>query len=276
MTRVLFLGDTHGDLEFLALGLEKAVEEECQVVVQLGDFGFLWPDVPFHKTLAASAKGDRLAKVESLCEDFNMPLVWIDGNHDWHPEIRARYPVMDLNVTTRGFVQGPDESYIRHLRRGSRLRVEGDSGDHTITIVGFGGAPSIDRAQRIPEKSWWPEEEITTEDLDAIPAEWVDVLASHDAPCFPPGFGPIGRADFDARGASSAAFVRRALRVSKARLNVHGHWHKRYARTEVAGVSHRVAVEGLDCNSGPFKDTYLVVDKNEDRQMTWQSRRVKP
>lgn len=176
MTSVLFLGDTHGDLGFLDDALSIAASMKCDAVFQLGDFGFLWPG------------RDHMDIVQQMVEIRGVPLYWIDGNHDWHPEIRERYPVEDFDV----FEDIGDRATVHHVRRGCVVEVGRFAS--RMRIAGLGGAPSIDRSQRTPGKSWWPEETITAQDVGVLAhLHSVDVLATHDAPHMPPGFGTTGK-----------------------------------------------------------------------------------
>lgn len=238
MTRVLFLGDTHGDLDFLERGLREAHDNGCYALFQVGDFGFLWPG------------DDRMREVEEAAVGYGMPLFWIDGNHDWHPEIRKRFPVTDHVAGKPG---------VFHVRRSCMVTVPGP-GKSAMRICGLGGAPSIDQKSRTPGKSWWSEETITDEELNGIsPHIMVDVFACHDAPAMPPGFKPIGRPDFDLSCANNMQSVRWAWQTLGHPVLIHGHWHKRYQKDGIIG---------LDCNSGPFPGTYIIVEKNEEGKVT--------
>lgn len=264
MTRILFLGDTHGDFDFTASALEEAADLKCDAVFQVGDFGFLWP---------SRTSSEMMEELKLVTKDVGIPLFWIDGNHDWHPEIRRRYPKLHFTIS-RG-VGGPPLDGVHHIRRASSLTILGRGLD-TLRIVGLGGAPSIDRNRRVEGANWWPEEAITDEDISEVPLdvfgdEMWDILASHDAPVMPPGFSPTRRLVFDARSADSAACVAEAAARCKARLLIHGHWHKRYSSSMAPDINGRViGVEGLDCNLGRFENAFLVVTKDEDGVMHWQ------
>lgn len=243
MTRVMFLGDTHGDLYFLEEALATACGS-CDAVFQLGDFGFLWP------------KHDNMDEVESLVEQYEIPLFWIDGNHDWHPEIRKRYMSKNFNHSGRC-------ADVYHVRRGCTVKL--GRGEDMLTIAGLGGAPSIDQAFRKPGKSWWPEETIEPSDLLSLP-DSVDVLATHDAPSMPPGFLLTEMASFNEVSEHNRSYIRQAISKTCPSLVVHGHWHKRYS---LPATRLCPPVEGLHCNQGPANQAYLVVEKKSGK-LTWQ------
>ena len=71
--------------------------------------------------------------------------------------------------------------------------------DYTVTVIEgkrilfIGGATSIDRLQRIPERSWW-EGEIFNLDVDKLSLyEAIDIVVTHTAPKFayPIGFNHL-------------------------------------------------------------------------------------
>lgn len=221
----LFLGDTHGDLDFVARAAEVAAENDAEII-QVGDWGFIWTKSSQVKQLSIELEraGEKYAKAPVVMR-------FIDGNHDHHPMLRSLDPVLEYNII--------------YQPRGS---VHEDKDGTRFLFVG--GAPSIDKAGRIPGISWWPEETITKEDMDkALQAERVDVLVTHDAPDYPPGFSPKGTPEFWQLSTQSMNDIRKLIRVHKPKLHVHGHWHHAYVR----GIT-----RGLDCNWARFNDSYYL------------------
>lgn len=247
-TRVLFLGDTHGDLQFAARAFEHASDLRADAIFQVGDFGFLWPGKDPDAAMNVLAV---------LSAQHGIPLYWIDGNHDWHPEIRRRYPDVDRSWSSSG---------VHHLRRGRVLTIPGDA-ESTMRICGLGGAPSIDWRSRVEGVTWWPEEYLTDEDLAKVPGGPFDVLATHDAPSLPPGFKRTGDLTFDHRSLDSNCRVHIAMLRSQTPLLIHGHWHKRYLDhydTRYGGTY----VHGLDCNYAALTESSILVTKNDDGTLT--------
>jgi hypothetical protein len=63
-----------------------------------------------------------------------------------------------------------------------------------VRFDAFGGAVSIDQEWRTAGLSWWATEEIKDAEVDRLIDRagpgGVDVLLTHDAPCYPPAFRP--------------------------------------------------------------------------------------
>ncbi len=171
---VVVAGDWHGNwrwaLHVIALADAALTEagETRKLVIQLGDFGFRpAPDNP------------GLLLMQEELRERDMELWWLDGNHEFHPDIRQLcadagtaaqlpYPVP---------IPLPNMDRIRYLPRGTRWRWAGR------TWLAVGGAVSVDKLRRTAGVSWWPEEEITEVQADAIVAAGpADVLLSHDCP----------------------------------------------------------------------------------------------
>ncbi len=68
----------------------------------------------------------------------------------------------------------------------------------------------------------------------------VDVLVTHDAAAFPDGYGPKGDPEFQALGARSMEMIASLVEQHRPLLHVHGHWHKRYERTD--GVTRTIGL----------------------------------
>ncbi|MFA6159154.1 MAG: metallophosphoesterase, partial [Candidatus Paceibacterota bacterium] len=161
--RLLAVGDLHGNVGDAERAIQHAVDLGVDEIVQVGDWGFLWPgqDNVMHLHLSLKRAGVHMR--------------FIDGNHDQHPLLRQLLPE-ERNVS----------SHLTYMHRGS-THVYGDG-----TAVGFlGGAPSIDRRHRIEGVSWWPEETIEQDDVDRLLSSveslghGISVLFPHDAPGLP-------------------------------------------------------------------------------------------
>jgi Icc-related predicted phosphoesterase len=233
MKNYLFLGDTHGDLDFAARGAELAAEHDAEII-QVGDWGFIWT----HKMRTSSQVKQLSIELERAGEKFAKPPVimrFIDGNHDNHPVLLGGSTQLAHNVIyqPRGSVH-EDEDGTRFLF--------------------VGGAPSIDKDMRTPWISWWPEETITEADMRlALRATNIDVLVTHDAPDYPPGFTPKGTPEFRQLSTQSMNDIRKLVRHHQPKLHIHGHWHHAY----VSGVT-----RGLDCNWAKFNDSMYLWQRN--------------
>lgn len=199
------MGDAHGDLFFLDRACVAAKKAGAGLIVQVGDWGYLWPGA---KCLRAA---------NEILYNNRMTCVFIDGNHDWHPQLYTVAAITD---------GGWEDSYENvYCARGTPFEWKG------VRMVGMGGAPSIDRPRRVEGKSWWPEEVIGPADVArALTNEQpVHVLVTHDAPFLPATvrdlendsefkwFAPMARSSRD-----DVAQVQLHLQP---RLTVHGHYH---------------------------------------------------
>lgn len=231
--KFLFVGDLHGDLECAEQMIDLAKKEQCDEIIQVGDWGFLWPgEVNNVKTLS-----DMLAR-------SRMMMRFCDGNHDWHPELRKFARNTEHNVA----------DYLTYQHRGTMK--EYPSGPRFVFL---GGAPSIDREGRRPGFSWWPEEYITEEDVEAALeyALKVDVLVTHDTGTPIPGFKEAQSMSFNYRARESHSSLRRVLKGLRPALNIHGHYHHRYEAQDANGCT---KVIGLGSNINTYQDLYFVYE----------------
>lgn len=235
MTPYLFLGDTHNDLDFAESAAQLARQHGAEVI-QLGDWGFIWPG------------STQLEQLSDMLVGLGVVMRFIDGNHDDHPGLKK----LRGRVRKRGVTIAPNVIY---QPRGSVY--EDEEGTRFLFL---GGAPSIDQVCRVEGESWWPEEVIRQADLDrALSAKGpIHVLVTHDAPSFPPGFSPKGSPGYQRDQVLSMKRVDALIRRHRPSLHIHGHWHSRYTRQHKNGS----IIEGLNCNE--IDPTYL-----DDATLLW-------
>lgn len=205
------IGDIHGNLWFTIGMLDAFREREVQLVVVLGDFGFLWlPECYGTKTL------DQL---NLEVEQNGQTLLFVDGNHEDHLAL-ATYPIAAEGI--RWLTPA-----IGHLPRGYRSILKDGS-----VIAALGGANSIDVEQRVINESWWTEEGITDDDLAALGGTHVDVLLAHDAPRFVPSLDDLliaNRTRWSKFGVFYAEMGRRKFHQGfmqvKPSIQFSGHYH---------------------------------------------------
>lgn len=234
--KYLYLGDTHSDRDAAARAIDYAARNGADTVVQVGDWGFLWP------------RASSVAWLDQTLVDAGVKMMFCDGNHDWHPRLRP-----DPSAPRIPYALTPN---IRYMPRGSSL-VDADG----TRFLFLGGAPSIDREHRTPGKSWWPEEEITDEDVAAALAVEgpVHVMVTHDSPIIPPGFSEdVGSEWFRAAGPASRRRLLTVMEHHQPPLLVHGHFHKRYSRLVERPSGSDTQIEGLDCNHAPLEAQTLL------------------
>lgn len=240
----LFVGDTHGDLDFIERVALLAAEYDA-TILQVGDWGYVWPG------------SNQLAALDRILEhggEFvakpGVTMHFCDGNHDDHPTLRTNvemHSMADATLPGGGVRLKPNVIY---QPRGS-THTDADG----TTFLFCGGAPSIDHWNRTPGKSWWAEEVISEEEYERALAYDgpVHVLVTHDAPDYPPGFEPRGDAAFLARSWRSMEMIAGLIRKHNPALHVHGHWHHRYSR-----MYGDTKVVGLGSNLGRFNDAIML------------------
>lgn len=160
--RVMFAGDIHGNLEHAEWVFGHAVKNGVDVIIACGDFGY-WPHYSWGKKF--------LNKVARMATDTNIVFYWIDGNHENHD-------LIDELVAKHG-ADNPIPMYsdnLLYIPRGCRFDLNG------YTIMGYGGAYSVDWNRRELGISWWAQERINEYKIAEIDEEKVDILVTHEAP----------------------------------------------------------------------------------------------
>lgn len=234
--RIGLLGDLHGDFFHTKTVLPMLASKGIRAVIQLGDFGFIWPGEQI---------GKNLHRLNRVLDANDMVLFVVDGNHEDHDRLAAyrrdsdgiRWVKPRIGVLPRGF------------------RAQLASGR---TLAALGGANSIDRYRRNPGRSWWPGEQITEADLAALGTDPVDVLVGHDAPADLAALDAFLAANawmWDRAGLAYAEqgrtmFHRGFLNV-RPKLSVSGHYH----RFTDELVTHRAGDDTFECRS-------VVLDMN--------------
>jgi len=220
--KIIAAGDTHGFLDAWKYQiLPDAKKEGANIVLQVGDFG-LWPG------------GDGLKYLEKLARwatAWGVTILWLDGNHDWFDQLEA----LGAFGADHPFQIG--DMPIFYLPRGYRWEWEG------VTCLALGGAYSVDKNARTRGIDWWPQEEITFDDMDrAMEGGPVDVMFAHDVfeDIMVPGVHAHEKDRFpEAR--HNRQRLQYVIEKVQPKLYVHGHYHvayeKRYKGTTVVGLN---------------------------------------
>jgi hypothetical protein len=189
--------------------------------------------------------------VKTARERFGTDVWFIDGNHE-------HFTKLNLDVRAAQVAAGVPEGNrdpveltpgLVYLPRGSRITVAGRS------VACVGGAASIDRADRIEGKSWFPEERINNVDIEAVAAGGhADILITHDAPSgwgIPglPSDGPLEEAwRLELQTCEQhRERVREVLELVTPSVLIHGHYHTAYEHRTAESWG-RLETFGLDCN----------------------------
>lgn len=214
--RVAVIGDTHGDIPWHRTLVERlAGDLSIRVLLHLGDLGIgPWPGETRDKMLWR------------LDEDLARRDAWLlntGGNHENWNTIDAA-PRDDLGFTVLG-----RNGRVRVFDRPQVVEIGGRR------FASLGGAFSVDWHRRVPNKSWWPKQELVTIDqvallgqlVDELPERRVDVFLSHEAPS---GLDLRSHMDLGAADVALAGeqrrLVRRALQRCRPARAYAGHWHQ--------------------------------------------------
>lgn len=224
MTRIMLLGDVHGNTPHLERAARKAKQKGVKQIIQLGDFGMLFFE-------------DRTKQYNNVLKQFNIPLIWLDGNHENFDMLAS------LGITPQDAEPTEMASHVTYSPRGYVWDFDG------VRAMTMGGAFSVDWEGRTLGHTWWDQETITYGDVDrACEAEAVDLLLTHDAPQLPPKLDAMMiRNGYDREGYKTDAIsksnrlaVTAVMQAVEPRLLVHGHFHYRYndrlGNTIIAGL----------------------------------------
>jgi predicted phosphodiesterase len=139
---IYLIGDTHGEIDHKKLNNEivfKACGGEFpDYVIVLGDFGFIW------KTQAGHPNEMYWL---SWLESKPWITLFIDGNHENFERLN-KLP----EVSMFDSVVGQVSDRIFHLKRGNVYTIEDKK------FFCMGGGLSIDKNERTPCITWWPDE----------------------------------------------------------------------------------------------------------------------
>jgi predicted phosphodiesterase len=231
--KVLKAGDWHGSTRWMRQVLTCAARDGYKLIVHVGDLKVLWPD-EFYPDFAS--QGGFTAELVQLLEKLGLILIFIDGNHDAHPALRA------LPLNGDGF--GVISDRLLYAPRGHRWSLGG------VRFGALGGAYSIDRYRGTEGWDWWLEETTVPEDVAALGREPLDVLITHDVPA-----GIDVESMFDLPEAIEResyivrSLLRDAVRNTEPTLVFSGHWHQR--RTGLMpGMETRVHVLNMNGRAG--------------------------
>jgi predicted MPP superfamily phosphohydrolase len=146
---ILFSGDFHAnarnELECVTKNalLEKYGEplyKKTNYHVILGDAGFLWPN---------NGEAEAFNYKELAKRPF--PVLCVMGNHD--PVLGlSDLPEVDIGIGEKVIQVNKEKPFTAYLKRGKIYTIE------NYRFLVMGGALSIDKAYRVPGKTWWHQE----------------------------------------------------------------------------------------------------------------------
>lgn len=295
--KILIAGDTHGDYEHVSYLFRMAREHGAKKIFVVGDFGY-WEHTSW---------GVRyLDVIDQLAGEYGdeITLYFLRGNHDKMSMLLKLYD-KPSNIDDEGFI------IIRHpsvrFARDGHIWAWGNT-----RFIALGGAYSTDKYYRLARESkdaedirdairrytteaqfnelaiaedfretqWFPEEEMTDADMEAIlektgqqnhrPYGWavVDVVLCHDKP-------RASRPDWNRKNEPSCLpnqdRIQRAVLALRPPRLIHGHLHYRYTDTIRCGDDDLwTTVDGLDCNTRDAEDRiYGSVGRPPDPLDSW-------
>lgn len=266
------IGDLEGDRGWAVHVLRTLGERgDVQVACQLGDLRFgMGPDPEGY-----------LAAIESVCAEFGLRLLCINGNHEnwarlddlwadprWQDEDGRHTPITVSD-------------HVTLLPRGHRWDMGGRS------FVALGGAPSVNRLLLTEGVDWWPSEVIREDHVEAtIAAGHAEIMLTHDSPGPPYCTGPVADTITNnpwewpdsilAYAADGIEKITRAVAGVRPLLLAHGHLHVA-GETSVRfpGSGHETTIWSLAANQDPANVRLLDLDTlTEARQAAAPSRGV--
>lgn len=239
---IIIAGDWHGVTPWVTDAvIPYANSHGIETIVQLGDFGYDWPGPKrFQYEIELSKKA---------CL-YNVKIVFIDGNHENHDSLD------ELIENNKPNKDGHYEvlSNLFYSPRGNRWNWDG------VRFGSLGGAFSVDKEARTHGTSWWPQEDITQRDMDALGSEPLDVMFTHEAPY---GLTPMdlyrvsGNLPQAVENAAKVSkyYVEEAMRSTEPKVLFHGHWHY-----FVDHYSDPTRIIGLDCERSKKNLCYLNLE----------------
>ena len=211
--RTLIAGDWHGSYQWALMVFELAHKQGIKTLYHVGDFG-VWPGAGgfmYRQTL------------DSWLRSHDSYLIVTLGNHEDYDQVET-WPTND-----EGFIVEPKRPHIWYCPRGFVW-------EHAGARMGsLGGAFSIDKYLRGYRTEWWPQEEITWDDVKAMQTnmkyrgwEALDIVLTHDIPA---GL-PVGTKQFNLppelefESYRQRSILRDGIDLVMPHSVVHGHWHK--------------------------------------------------
>lgn len=237
MTKILVLGDLHGNLSHLIKAAKMAKRKGADRIVQVGDFGVVWD------------KSDTAQNASNVMAQFGLELWFLDGNHENFDRLK------ELGADPDGDVDVEIAPHVHYLPRGFTWVWD------DVRFMSLGGAFSVDiepdlscyppwRGRQLGV-GYWKEETITYRQVDkAVAAGKVDVLLTHDSPEIPSkleslmvsgGYMEDHSPKLDRASRSNRLAVSAVMEAVQPKLLIHGHHHVRYndqmGETTIVGLN---------------------------------------
>ncbi len=164
--KILFVGDVHGRFDLLR-SLISTVDPLAVVVA--GDFGF------WNSKMLNPHNNDNLYAHQYF--SFDIPVYFVDGNHEDHNRLQQ---LVEKHGNKNPIDVGSNCWYIP---RACTFDITNHSNGRKKTIVGLGGAYSIDKLMRIAGVTWFEQEQLRLKDIVGLDTTApIDIVVSHTCP----------------------------------------------------------------------------------------------
>lgn len=231
--KILIAADWHGQTEWAVKVIELAAKHNIKTIFQLGDFGW-WHGPAGEVYIRTLSK----ALVEK-----NIELFWEPGNHEWWDDI-DQFPGR-FEKTSEGFYGvAPNIFYMGKVNSWKWCNKK---------FAAIGGAVSIDRHLRKVHESWWPQEQLTNNEVQqAKQIGKIDYLFTHDCPQAHPFKYLVN----DLESENHRWKMTDIAKVLDPMLWFHGHMH----RPAKYSFGPDCTVYGLDCDGSIMRDHVKMLD----------------
>lgn len=236
-------GDWHGNVRWVSQLVNfLATQKGITHILHVGDFGIMTQNESHY-----------LRCLEEATERSGVEIYFIRGNHD-NPDY-----LDSLRLDERGFAPlhfSAAAPRVFYVPDGTFMTWRGR------TILGIGGAVSIDKNLRYAGIDWWPNEVTPSDILDTVlprvPVGGVDVIISHDAPelaavPLDPAFAALFSSEVVEECERHRVMFQQIVDAVRPRNLIHGHYHvfydEEFTHPELAYGTRCV---GLDCDKSRF------------------------
>lgn len=149
-----FAGDWHANTPWAVRAVEYAAAQGIATLIHTGDFAFRF-------------EREFLDGLQEACERWGVTVLAVRGNHDSTEEIGY------LPKNAEGFLEARPR--VLMIPDGHRWEING------VSLLGLGGAGSIDRIHRTADETWWADERLDPRLVDSLEGA-ANVVISHDSP----------------------------------------------------------------------------------------------
>ena len=239
--RILVGGDSHGSTTYMRALFEKAQEYGCDSVFIVGDYGYyplMGPGMDF------------LDECTRLCNLFNMPLFWLDGNHEDFGTLQRMHKGLSIHDN---FIEVRPS--IFYSPRGHVFEWDG------VRFMTVGGAFSINRIDMKLGEDWFLEEELTLREARrAMSRGKVDIMLTHDAPKRSNVFDYTPWCKTIEGAKMGRNLVDQIVDTAQPSLLIHGHYHVPYRENHG-----QLTIRGLAHNKwqGSINDCFWIIDTKD-------------